>query len=70
MLPAVKPIKGWNYTKSSPFNRKSLSVNIYCKKGLTAKQTEQVYTICKNVEIIGSEQVFECKHDDKLQVDS
>ena len=53
---------------SSPFNSKSLSINIFCEKGLTAKQAEYVYSKCKNEIVIGSEQVYECEDDDKPQV--
>ena len=65
MLPTTKTIKGWTGTKSSPFNGTLLSVNISCKKGLTTKQTEYVYSKCKNEEVISSEQVYECENDDK-----
>ena len=58
MLPTVKPIKGWTGTESIPFNSKSPSVNISCKKGITTKQAEYVYSKCKNENVIGSEQVW------------
>ena len=69
MLPTVKPIKGWTGTKSSPLNIRSVSLNSSCKKGLTSKNAEYLYSKCKNEEIVGSEQVYEHKSDDILQVD-
>ena len=69
MFPTVKPIKDGSGIKSSPFNSKSLSINISCKKGLTRKEAECVYSKCKNEEVIGSEQVYECGNDDKPQVE-
>ena len=51
MFHTFKPIKGKTYTESSPFNSKSLSVNISCKNGLTTKQAEYVYSKCKHEEI-------------------
>ena len=40
-----------------------------CKKWLKAKQAECAYSKCRNVEVIGIEKVYECKNDDKPQID-
>ena len=60
----MKSIKGLTGTKSSPFNIKSLPVNISCKKGLAVKQAEYVYFKCQKEEVISNDQVYECKNDD------
>ena len=44
ILWAVKLLKGWTVTKSCPLDSMSQHVNISCKKGLTAKQAECVYS--------------------------
>ena len=55
MFPTAKQMKSWTgTTESSPFNRKSISINIYCIKGLTTKQTECEYSKCTNKEVVGS----------------
>ena len=48
-----------------PLDSKPQHLNILCRKGLTTKQTEYVYTKCKNEGIIGIGQLYECKSDDK-----
>ena len=65
----LNPIKHWTGIKSTLFNIISLPVNISCKKGLTAKQAEYVYSKCKNDEVIGSKQVFEYENDDVPNID-
>ena len=64
------PNKGWTATKSSPFSSKWFSVNISCKKGLITKQAKYVYSKCKNENVVGNEQGYECENGDKPQVDS
>ena len=61
MNTTFKLVKGRTGTRSCPLDSKSYNVNASCETALTAKQADYVYNKCKNEEIIGSEQVYECK---------
>ena len=53
--------KGWTGMSPYPSGCESLNVNMSSKKGFLGKQVDYVYIKCKNEEVIGTEQVNECK---------
>ena len=48
----------------------SQHVNISYKKGQTIKQAGYGYNKCKNEDVIGTKQVYECEINDKQETDS